>query len=174
MPINPSFSCWLGTLLGHPEDEVQRLLDDESALHFLITWSIFESKCFAGFIKVAEIENFAKTACPTIVLTDLKESTEHFHTRYQCSDFLKNLMHGKKNDRLSAILNKPLDNICDEESLYLLIFVIYRYRNNIFHGNKGVKSWLNYREQIQHCIRVMQVMISQTESNNPTMKTETT
>ncbi len=78
-------------------------------------------------------------------------------------------MHNKNNPRLLELLAKPFSDIRNEEIIYLLVFVIYRYRNNIFHGNKGVQSWLNYQEQIKHCTRVMQVMISHAESKKPTM-----
>jgi len=32
-------------------------------------------------------------------------------------------------------------------------------RNNIFHGNKGVESWLQFAEQIEMCQGVMQKLI---------------
>jgi hypothetical protein len=59
MPHRSSFQSWLGTLVGHSEFEVRRLLEDESALHFLVAWSLFESKCFAGFVKAKQIEHYA-------------------------------------------------------------------------------------------------------------------
>ena len=44
--------------------------------------------------------------------------------------------------------------------VFFLTFVVYRFRNNIFHGNKRVDAWLRFQPQIQDCIRVMQIMIS--------------
>lgn len=40
----------------------------------------------------------------------------------------------------------------DEEKLAFLLFVIYRYRNNIYHGTKGVNDWIDFYTPIQHCI----------------------
>lgn len=169
MPTKSSFPSWLSSCLGNSEVEIRRLLKDESALYFLIAWSLFESKCFQGFVKAEEIENFAERVSPTINLRALQESVKHFYERYQNPELLKNLMHNKNNPRLLELLTKPFNNICNKEIIYFLVFVIYRYRNNIFHGNKGVQSWLNYQEQIKHCTRAMQVMISHAESNKPTM-----
>ena len=42
----------------------------------------------------------------------------------------------------------------------MLLVVVYRFRNNIFHGNKGVDSWLQYRPQIEKCTNVMQHLIT--------------
>ena len=170
LPIS-SFPSWLGTLLGQSESETKRLLSDESALHFLIAWSLFESKCFGGFVKAKDIGDFAKRACCSIDWQVLRASAEHFHTRYQRSTLFKNLMHGQTENRLSTVLQSPFNEVCDEDRLYFLVFVTYRYRNNIFHGNKGIQSWLQYREQIKHCTRAMQVMVSHSEASAPTMST---
>jgi hypothetical protein len=81
-------------------------------------------------------------------------------------------MHKQKDERLSALVKQPFAKLTADEGLYFLVFVIYRYRNNIFHGNKGVQSWLCYREQVQCCIRAMQVMVSHAERISPTMSAE--
>lgn len=173
MPHRPTFPSWLGTLFGHSELEVRRLLEDESSLHFLVAWSLFESKCFSGFVKAAQIEDYARVVSSTIDWSALSEIAEHFHTRYQNSPKLfKNLMHHQKDKRLSALLATSFSAFTPEDGVFFLVFVIYRYRNNIFHGNKGVLSWLSFREQIQLCIQAMQVMVSHAESLKPTMSAE--
>ena len=50
--------------------------------------------------------------------------------------------------------------LSESDMIFMLVFVIYRFRNNIFHGNKGVGSWLQYKEQIKWCFTVMQLLIS--------------
>lgn len=45
----PHFARWFAELLGQSELEVERLLRDRTAIQFLITWSLFESKCFDGY-----------------------------------------------------------------------------------------------------------------------------
>lgn len=58
-----------------------------------------------------------------------------------------------------------VDEIELKSKLKLILFVVYRFRNNIFHGNKGVNSWIQYTEQIRHCVQVMKVLISQYQSH---------
>lgn len=166
---NPSFSSWLGRLFGHSDRDIQRLLNNETALHFLIAWSLFESKCFEGFVKAKDIEKFSQTACSSIDWQVLNAITEHFHARYQCPNLFANLMHGQVDLKLRNLLRKSVNQFSCADHLYFLVFVIYRYRNNIFHGNKGVQSWLQYQEQIQYCIHAMQVLVSYSESRVPTM-----
>ncbi len=54
-----AFEAWLADLLSQDELEVRALLRDPKALHFLITWSLFESKCFGGFLKLEALDSFA-------------------------------------------------------------------------------------------------------------------
>ena len=170
MSIN-TYSYWLSTHLGNSENEVRKLLADKSALYFLMTWSIFESKCFNGYCKIEKIDKFADNLYKTIEFENLTLSTQHFHERYQCDELFDNLMHKQKCSRMIAVLEKPFNEARREDLIYFIVIVIYRYRNNIFHGNKGVKSWLKYREQIEHCIAAMQVMVSHTESTTQSTKT---
>lgn len=164
-----SFSLWLSTVLGQPEDQIRYLLADESALQFLITWSLFEAKCFNGFMKVEHIEEYANTTS-SICFSELDDIVLNFHLRYQENDFFTKLMHQQNNDELSKIRKKKFSTLCTKEKLFFLLFIVYRYRNNIFHGNKGVQSWLEYRHQINQCTKAMQVLVTHAEKITPSMK----
>jgi hypothetical protein len=53
-----SFEKWLGGLLGQDPQKAKRLLDDRTAFEFLLTWSLFESKCFGGYLApLSQFEN---------------------------------------------------------------------------------------------------------------------
>jgi len=64
-----------------------------------------------------------------------------------------------KLDKFKKILTKDISNLKPDEVIFFLVLVVYRYRNNIFHGNKGVESWLQFKDQIEYCIRIMQILI---------------
>lgn len=170
-----SFSKWLGTLLNQSEIEVQRLLRDDDAFHFLITWSLFESKCFAGFVKLEGIKSFSeRMEIEGLSAEALDEPLRHFHKRFQNADKFSNLLHGagKKQDgirQFQKCLATGLGELATADKVFLISFVVYRYRNNMFHGNKGVESWLRFGEQIRLCTRAMQVFISHAETMSPTM-----
>lgn len=166
------FNAWLSGLLGHSEDTVKVLLEDQTALHFLMAWSFFESKCHKGFLRFEQIEAFAKRKDDEKFWPiELESALKHFHDRYQNLDRRKNLLHGQSSNSFVSILQKPLDSLRVEEKIFFLVLVVYRFRNNIFHGNKGVTSWLQFSEQINLCIDVMQVFVSHEERISPTMKT---
>lgn len=173
MPSNSTFSSWLATLFGQSDHQVRRLLDDGTALHFLVAWSLFESKCFAGFVKAADIASYAKCVAPRLESPKVHATAVHFYKRYQDRTLFRRLMHNQNDERLSKLLNGSMDQLTPEDEVYFVVFVIYRFRNNIFHGNKGVNSWLNYRQQIQYCVEAMQVLVSDAELAVPTMNAET-
>lgn len=174
-----SFEQWLGKLLCANELEVKRLLMDKSALHFLIAWSLFESKCFDGFLKHDQIEQFSERISKSESLGHewLAEIAQYFHARYQDKKLLRKLMPNKaaNNERnfskMDMLLNKQFESLTPADIVYFVVMIIYRYRNNIFHGNKGVGSWLKFKAQIHLCTQAMQVFVSHAESVKPTMST---
>ncbi|MBL0225255.1 MAG: hypothetical protein IPQ16_06665 [Geobacteraceae bacterium] len=156
-----TFQQWFARYLNQDESQVKHLLDDATAINFLIAWSIFESKCFGGFAKIDLFSAFAKrlTENLTFDFDALKQPALHFHNRYQDKQRYCSLMHKQKSDKLTEILGKDFGVLSNYEITLILLIVIYRFRNNIFHGNKGVDSWLFYREQIELCINAMQLLI---------------
>ena len=156
-----SFELWFAKYLHQEVKEVELLLKDKTATKFLIAWSIFESKCFGGFVRIDTLPDFAKTLSENsdFDFEVVKAAAAHFHHRYQDSQRYTNLMHKQKSKELKNILSKEFEVLCNYEIALLLLLVIFRFRNNIFHGNKGVHSWLSYGEQINLCINTMQSFI---------------
>jgi len=162
-----TFDQWFAGYLQQDQPQVERLLNDKTATRFLIAWSLFESRCFEGFAKVNKLSAFATdvTENYTFRNEDFLELGRHFHSRYQDKRRYKNLMHkqsSKETKELEDIFSKQFEKLSDYELMFMLLFVVYRFRNNIFHGNKGVESWLKYTEQIGYCLKVMQSLVSLT------------
>ncbi len=159
--MDKEFLKWLSEYLEADEKETKELLDNEMVRYFLIVWSIYEAKCFKGFVKVDKFNEFAKRIAERIDANRINDSAEYFHKRYQDKKKYQNLMHGKnQNSSFDKILKKAYTNLTVEEKIFLLTFVTYRYRNNIFHGSKGISFWLKYDEQIKKCIYVLQEFIN--------------
>ena len=156
-----AFDQWFASYLDKDQATVRRLLDDKSANQFLMVWSIFESDCFEGYIRLDDISDYSKRVTsrnPALAL-ELASTAKYFHARYQDKQLYKNLMHKQKLEPMSQILLKNFDTLEADEIVFLLVVVVYRYRNNIFHGNKGVSSWLQFTEQINKCRLIMQKLI---------------
>lgn len=172
MPVD-DFDQWFANYLSQDASEVARLLSDETAIRFLIAWSLFETSCFDREAKVEKLEDFARNLVSTkgFHSGELRDAAIHFHERYQNNKLYRNLMHQKDNlrhqteqPRLVSILSKDFESLSADEIVFFVIFVVFRFRNNIFHGNKGVASWLKFKDQIKLCIKVMQTFITFAEA----------
>lgn len=161
MPVDP-FDQWFANYLGRDVLQVERLLSDKTATRFLIAWSLFETSCFGGFAKVEKFDAFATDLVDTkgFKLGELTDDASYFHDRYKNEELYGNLMWDQKSPQLNSILFKDFESLSADEIMFFVIFVVYRYRNNIFHGNKGVASWLKFQDQIKLCIEVMQTLIT--------------
>jgi hypothetical protein len=168
-----SFNEWFASLLGQSQHQVERLLHDRTATHFLIAWSLFESKCFGGYVQTSKFDSYvADTINSGFDVSTLSTNVEHFHARYQDKERFKHLMHTQSSSRLSQALSFPAEDLSAEECLHLLVFVAYRFRNNIFHGNKGVDTWLGYSEQIRRCTELLQACVSHAEARLISLRSE--
>lgn len=168
-----SFNEWFASLLGQRQHQVERLLDDRTAIHFLIAWSLFESKCFGGYVLTSKFDSYVSDTIKSgFKVSTMIANVEHFHARYQDKERFKHLMHTQTSKRLSEALSLPVGDLSTEECLYLLVFVAYRFRNNIFHGNKGVDTWLGYSDQIRRCTELLQACVSHAETDLTSLRGE--
>ena len=170
-----SFSQWLAQILNKSDVEIQMLLRNETAFQFLISWSIFESKCFTGYMQIKSIEGFAKRIISESFLEENIEAPfSHFHQRYQDDRKLLNLLHGEKTSKavtqsFKRCLSIPKSEVSPTDKVFFVACVVYRYRNNMFHGSKGVQSWLSFENQIRLCTSAMQTFLLHAEAISPSM-----
>jgi hypothetical protein len=167
----PRFEDWLSGLLNEDVTQVRRLLADRTALHFLVAWSLYEAKCFSGYVRLGRMKSFSnRVLAEGFNLDRISENVAFFHARYQDPRLYGNLMHGQSCSRMDRILRLNLLSVAERDQVFFAAVVAYRYRNNMFHGNKGVASWLRYAEQIARCTAVIQVFISHAESIRPSLR----
>jgi hypothetical protein len=163
-----TFEHWLGGLLGQDEGDVHLLLEDRTALHFLIVWSLFESKCFEGFARINRIPAFSEQlVAETFDSSRIEAALAHFHMRYQVKERYRQLMHRQHCERMDTLVQRQLESFSEEDRVFFVALVAYRFRNNMFHGNKGVQSWLQYREQIALCTGALERFVSHAELLRP-------
>lgn len=171
-----NFDQWLADLLGLKTTEVTKLLEDETALHFLMAWSLFESKCFGGELKSCCLEDSARRLIKeSFNCAPIWEAAKHFHDRYQDEALRKRLMQKEKccAARMTDVLKTSFDKLQPVDAAFLVALVVTRFRNNIFHGTKGIPSWPKYKDQIALCTGAMQSFVSHQESIKPTLKQPT-
>jgi len=162
------FHAWLAETLGQPVSEVSHLLSQEMAVEFLMSWSLFESRCFEGFMKLHLIEPYVRRTIDqeNFDVSVLTDHFTHFHDRYQDPEKRRSLFHQQKSERFGEVVRSTKANATPYDTAFLCTAVAYRFRNNMFHGSKGVRTWLKYREQIDRCSAILQALTSHAESQS--------
>lgn len=157
----PTFDAWYADLLGERETEVRGLMNDGGAVRFLIAWSLFESRCFKESASEREIRDLSsRIVGEGFDGARLSAPMEHFHERYQDKSRLRHLLNKRPGEYLTELLRRPVGDLTPSERVFVVLFVVFRFRNNIFHGTKGVQTWIQYGEQIRLCTEAMQAVIS--------------
>lgn len=133
-------------------------LKESNAFEFMILWSVLETKLFNKFCHKSDLAEYSHNHA--LPIYDIDEIIEYFHDRYRIqggkrNDDYKHLIHQDVVADIDRILEKPYDKLTDKEKCHFMLYVVFRYRNNIFHGNKGVDSWSFYRKQINKCVDAM-------------------
>lgn len=166
---NSTFDQWLAKYFNQEIAQVTKLLSNSTATRFLIAWSLLETSRFKGFAKLKLIEDFAigEPGIAQLVNDELDNHVGFFLDRYQDPKKYKNLMNEQKSQRMNKLIGKNFQEFSSDEKIFFAMIVIYRYRNNIFHGNKGVASWLQYEECIIRCTEIMQLLIPMPRKNIP-------
>ncbi len=152
-----ALKTWLSNYLSISKEEIEQIGKPDVA-GFLIVWTLFEQKSFNGFIKKSDIIPFAKKHA-SILSPLFQKHANHFHNRFQDSTMYRHLRHNDTLVEIDTILAKNFSLLNDEDKVTLTLYTLYRYRNNIFHGNKGVLSWMSYKEQINLCANAMTIII---------------
>jgi hypothetical protein len=177
----PSFVVWLSRLMGQDLSQVSKLLKNQTAQEFLISWSLFESKCFSGELRGNGLRKHSRDLEEQgFAVEQIETQFSAFRDRYEGTDAvskerLSNLLPiGKTNrdvqEEFLRCLRADRSSLSVAERIFFVSVVVYRYRNNMFHGAKGVSSWLKYEEQIALCTQAMQAYISHAEERKPTLK----
>ena len=150
---------WLANFYETDTRNITSLLDCQVATTYLLIWPVMEQNLFSGFMKQDKIAETATRYTLYYSEMNIEEDVKYFYDRYQNRRFFRNLKHGSYHTEVDDILKKRYNVLSPTEKLHLMIFVVYRYRNNIFHGSKGINSWLQFSEQIEKCISFMMKIV---------------
>ena len=167
-----AFSAWLAEQLeAKSKEDIQKLCNKKHALYFLMTWNIFEKTLFDSDCRMGKALSASDLIGKLAVKFDSQEQAAlcRFFERYKnSSEYVRRLFDTTKEgkDVFASYLKK--ENFSDllaekEKAVKFALCIIIRYRNNMFHGNKGVSNWLAYRQQINDCTCLMQHFISKNE-----------
>lgn len=123
----------------------------EEFWNFVILWNLFESRFFERNFKTSDIDeafkqvNIPKSAIEAAFLyikNNYINKMDEPNERFSKLGF-RNLSKDKNKETQDEILVKSIlkdSNATLEEKKKAIIIVIYRYRNNFFHGVKDIAS----------------------------------
>src|SRR3989304_7814029 len=131
------------------QDYVSKPIDISSLdniRNFLLFWNIFESKICRNYAnaesicsKVDDLVNKRK-----FNFEDYKESYEYFKNRYIESGkvnyrfYYLSFRRPDKEDLVRRVLES--DNCNEREVIKALLIIVYRFRNNLFHGKRTLET----------------------------------
>jgi len=117
--------------------------DMPNVLHFCLMWSLFESRICERHASVGKMKGFTKrlNSMKALKQEDFDPYLLYFQKRY--------LRNGKTNDRfdklrISSVYRDHVESVLKKEEtenasiILALLIIIYRLRNNLFHGEKPI------------------------------------
>ena len=114
-------------------DEIQYILD------FTLLWNLFELEFFYDNCNKTSIKNKVENYWRNLDKLLIDKTFEYFKNRY-ISDWVWNEKTKYLNPKNISHKREIIDNLInDSHKLFTIIFIIYRYRNNLFHWNKRIE-----------------------------------
>ncbi len=128
----------------------------EQVMLFTMEWACFENKCTDTDFNIDNFKKFIKGyTIPESMHETINSCLKYFQDRYSDSDLYSKLRF-KGKDKFSPyyldILNKDADY---SEKLKACMAIIYRYRNNLFHGTKFHDNFELQEENLKHANKLL-------------------
>lgn len=135
--------------------------DRQAIYDFSLLWSLFEAKIMAGKARVdrltAQVDSWAEQ--DSLNADQYGEELAYFRARYFDGGEPTGLFHGLKlrdNDNpdiVTAVLSRA-DNTPRNQML-ALVMIVWRYRNNLFHGAKWTIELRDQHDNFTHAGSVL-------------------
>jgi hypothetical protein len=132
-----SVTKWINARLGVALDEpsLAEIKD------FSLIWNVFEDRVCNNNFSIAEVQQ--RITERDFNADDFKDHLQYFQNRY-ISDGGTNdrfeFLHFRPNDRKEFVRQVLLGELTDiKEILLAIVIIVYRFRNNLFHGLKDIQ-----------------------------------
>ncbi len=133
-----------------------------SVKDFSLYWSVFEDLVCNNNFNIPTVEQSLKTKI--FIRADFQNTIEYFRTRYvtngTLSDKFQNL-NFRNNDRQIFVKQVLLGNLDTTFDIILAsTIIVYRFRNNLFHGNKRINTINFQRENFETANQFLQILLN--------------
>ncbi|WP_127561732.1 hypothetical protein [Nioella ostreopsis] len=130
-------------------------------------WPIFESKCCNGNACKASIEQFCSNYAKRYSADDFDTELGYFRERYrsenaEATSHLDKLLSHRGQGLKDSILVGLCEQAEPDSKMKALVLIVYRLRNNLFHGTKGGLGFTDQLDNFVHANRVLIEIIKKT------------
>ncbi len=138
------------------------LSDDiiESIKNFTLLWNIFENRILERHFTTDKLEGWINGK--VLDFEPFTISYEYFKSRYLLERYRFDILFpdtSNDRDRVYSILeNQESPN---NDKMYALGVIAYRFRNNLFHGNKTMGELPNQNENFIHINEILRQFLDQ-------------
>lgn len=150
---------WLAKQNNCNIKNIQEVYSSEIGIDFLLVWSLYENKCFGFELTPNKFDHFSNKN--QNIAGNLEAEILHFYNRYKNKgDKFKNLNLAASHKKKIIQIIDNFDNETPANKVAFLIYIIHRFRNNMFHGTKLINTWFSeYKTEINYCITAMQKLV---------------
>ena len=132
---------------------------------FALLWNLFESLCFDKFVDMNKINRLIDTKIDLFDEAKYQDIFDYFYNRYKNDNPKVEALHLRNGDKelVKKVLN---DNFTDKNNkLKFIMAIIYRYRNNLFHGEKDMRYIRLQKENFQNTNKFLMYFIETCKEN---------
>lgn len=120
-------------------------LNEEDLLEikdFAFIWNVFESRICDKYFSIEKVEDAMQTI--DFKADEFQPHLDYFKHRYMENNISNDkfiFLRFNRSDREDFVRAILLDEITNTKSIILgMIIIVYRFRNNLFHGNKDIRA----------------------------------
>ena len=157
--VNERVTAWLAQQFNTNDWNIKDMLKTQNATVYLLIWPIMEQSVFDGFMKGKSIDPMAVKLGPYFDEMMAENKAQYFYNRYQDAEKYRRLTDSKKYESMERVLHTDYTKLSSEDKFILMMTTVFRYRNNIFHGNKAIGEWNKYSREIEYCTEFMMAVV---------------
>jgi hypothetical protein len=154
---------WINSYLAH--DAALSYEEIESTRNFALIWNIFEGSCCtqsASISKLAEVAERVNRG-GQVLENDFAQAIAYFSDRYiknGIPNHTFDTLYFRPNDRKNFVERVLKGELTEAKDILLaLLIIIFRLRNNFFHGIKSMHSIITQSDNFLHANRVLRRVI---------------
>jgi len=156
---------WISeTIINEDSDRIEAN-DIDEIRDFALLWNLFEALCCDKFAKMQKINSLIDSKIDLFEETKYQNIFDYFYNRYKNDTTKFNALKLRNGDK--ELVRKVLDNtyIDKNNKLKFIMAIIYRYRNNLFHGEKNMRYIRLQKENFEKTNKFLMYFIETCKDN---------